>query len=103
MFLPCSAGAVPWGASTGTREAVELRDGDRKRWLGKGVLKAVGHVNRDLRGAIIGLDAHQQGEIDRRMIELDGSDTKGRLGANALLAVSLGSAQAAAAECRAPG
>jgi enolase len=94
--------AVPSGASTGTREAVELRDGDRKRWMGKGVLKAVGHVNRDLRGAIIGLDAHQQGEIDRRMIELDGSDTKGRLGANALLAVSLASAQAAAAEARMP-
>src|ERR1700749_3543398 len=78
--------AVPSGASTGTREAVELRDGDKKRYLGKGVLKAVEHVNTVLRAALIGRDPRDQGGIDRRMIELDGTETKGRLGANALLA-----------------
>jgi len=88
--------AVPSGASTGTREAVELRDGDKKRYLGKGVLKAVEHVNTVLRDALVGQDARDQAAIDRRMIELDGTENKGRLGANALLAVSLATAHAAA-------
>jgi enolase len=94
--------AVPSGASTGTREAVELRDGDRTRWLGKGVMKAVGHVNRELRSAILGLEAFEQREIDSRIIALDGTETKSHLGANALLAVSLATAQAAAADARTP-
>jgi enolase len=88
--------AVPSGASTGTREAVELRDGDPKRYGGKGVLKAVEHVNTVLRQALLGADAADQQALDRRMIGLDGTETKGRLGANALLAVSLASAHAAA-------
>lgn len=88
--------AVPSGASTGTREAVELRDGDPARYGGKGVLRAVEHVNTVLRGALIGRDARDQAGIDARMIELDGTDTKGRLGANALLAVSLANAHAVA-------
>jgi enolase len=94
--------AVPSGASTGTREAVELRDGDKKRYGGKGVLKAVEHVNTDLKGALVGQDARQQGDIDRRMIELDGTDNKGRLGANAILGVSLATAHAAANDARLP-
>src|SRR5262245_30531040 len=77
--------AVPSGASTGTREAVELRDGDKKRYLGKGVLKAVGHVNRELKAVVLGQDAADQRAIDSKMIALDGTDNKGRLGANALL------------------
>src|SRR5690348_5821181 len=81
--------AVPSGASTGTREAVELRDGDQKRYQGKGVLKAVGHVSKELKGAVVGLDAADQRTIDQKMIALDGTENKGRLGANALLAVSL--------------
>src|SRR6478752_7261670 len=81
--------AVPSGASTGTREAVELRDGDKKRYLGKGVLKAVGHVSNELKAAVLGLQAADQRAIDQKMIALDGTDNKGRLGANALLAVSL--------------
>src|SRR5688572_30930499 len=76
--------AVPSGASTGTREAVELRDGDKQRYLGKGVLKAVGHVNTVLRQALLGREASDQAGLDRAMIELDGTETKGRLGANAL-------------------
>ena len=88
--------AVPSGASTGTREAVELRDGDGKRYLGKGVLKAVGHVNGVLATALKGRDPADQAGLDAAMIELDGTDTKGRLGANALLAISLANAQAAA-------
>ena len=88
--------AVPSGASTGTREAVELRDGDKKRYLGKGVLKAVANVNGEIRQALIGLDGLDQAALDARMIELDGTDTKGRLGANAILAVSLAAAHAAA-------
>ncbi|MFO0335097.1 MAG: phosphopyruvate hydratase [Pseudomonadota bacterium] len=88
--------AVPSGASTGSREAVELRDGDPKRYLGKGVTKAVGHVNADLKNALVGMDAADQAALDRRMIDLDGTDTKGRLGANALLAVSLAAAHAQA-------
>ncbi|MEI8298053.1 MAG: phosphopyruvate hydratase, partial [Pseudomonadota bacterium] len=76
--------AVPSGASTGTREAVELRDGDAARYLGKGVRTAVGHVNGDLRNALLGTDGCDQAALDARMIELDGTDTKGRLGANAI-------------------
>jgi enolase len=89
--------AVPSGASTGTREAVELRDGDPLRYLGKGVLNAVQHVNGELRDSLVGRDAADQAGIDRRMLELDGTDNKSRLGANALLAVSLATAHAAAA------
>jgi enolase len=88
--------AVPSGASTGTREAVELRDGDKARYLGKGVLKAVANANGELRAALLGRDVLDQAGLDRRMIELDGTDTKSRLGANALLAVSLAAAHAAA-------
>src|SRR6202047_3911477 len=94
--------AVPSGASTGTREAVELRDGDKRRYGGKGVLKAVEHVNTVLRSALLGADPREQAGIDRKMIELDGSENKGRLGANALLGVSLASAHAAANEARIP-
>jgi enolase len=94
--------AVPSGASTGTREAVELRDGDKRRYLGKGVLKAVGHVGRELKGAVVGVDAADQRTLDQRMIDLDGTENKGRLGANALLAVSLAAAQAAATDARLP-
>jgi len=88
--------AVPSGASTGTREAVELRDGDKGRYLGKGVLKAVANANGEIRSALLGRDVLDQAGLDRRMIELDGTDTKARLGANALLAVSLAAAHAAA-------
>jgi enolase len=94
--------AVPSGASTGTREAVELRDGDKKRYGGKGVLKAVEHVNTVLKQALVGRDSRDQAGIDGRMIELDGTDTKGRLGANALLAISLANAHASAADAREP-
>ena len=88
--------SVPSGASTGTREAVELRDGDSLRFQGKGVLIAVAHVNGELRDALVGREAQDQAGIDRRMLELDGTDNKSRLGANALLAVSLATAHAAA-------
>jgi enolase len=88
---------VPSGASTGTREAVELRDGDQSRYLGKGVQKAVGNVNSALRDALLGVDFADQRAIDQCMIDLDGTDNKGRLGANALLAVSLAVAKAEAA------
>ena len=88
--------AVPSGASTGTREAVELRDGDKSRYLGKGVLKAVANANGEIRSALLGHDVRDQAGLDARMIELDGTDTKSRLGANAILAVSLASAHAAA-------
>ncbi len=94
--------AVPSGASTGTREAVELRDGDKKRFGGKGVLKAVEHANSVLRQALLGADPRDQAGIDNRMIELDGTDTKGKLGANALLAVSLANAHAAARDAGQP-
>jgi len=94
--------AVPSGASTGTREAVELRDGDASRYLGKGVLKAVENVNTTLRLALLGRDARDQAGLDQLMIDLDGTETKGRLGANALLAVSLANAHAAAADARQP-
>ena len=89
---------APSGASTGSREALELRDGDKARYLGKGVLKAVGHVNGEIRETVVGMDVAEQAELDRRLIELDGTDNKSRLGANALLAVSLASAHAAAQE-----
>ena len=88
--------AVPSGASTGTREAVELRDGDKSRYLGKGVTKAVANVNGALRDALVGEGFDDQRALDARMIELDGTDNKGRLGANALLAVSLATARAMA-------
>ena len=88
--------AVPSGASTGVREAVELRDGDANRYGGKGVQKAVAHVNGEILDALRGMDAMDQAGIDRKMIELDGTGNKGRLGANALLAVSLATARAAA-------
>ena len=90
--------AVPSGASTGSREAVELRDGDNKRFGGKGVSKAVHNVNTEIRAAVLGKDATAQAELDRLMIELDGTANKGRLGANALLAVSLANAHAVANE-----
>jgi len=90
--------AVPSGASTGSREAVELRDGDNSRFGGKGVSKAVHHVNTEIRKAVLGKDASAQADIDHLMIELDGTENKGRLGANALLAVSLANAQAMARE-----
>ena len=92
--------AVPSGASTGTREAVELRDGDKGRYLGKGVLKAVANANGEVRDALLGHDVLDQAGLDRRMIELDGTDNKSRLGANALLAVSLAAAHAAAGATR---
>ncbi len=94
--------AVPSGASTGTREAVELRDGDKTRYLGKGVRNAVANVNGVLKAAVLGLDPREQRQIDQRMIDLDGTDNKGKLGANSLLAISLAAAHAAAAEQRAP-
>jgi len=89
--------AVPSGASTGSREAIELRDGDAKRYLGKGVQQAVANVNGEIRKALIGMDGNDQEAIDLRMIELDGTDNKGRLGANAILAVSMAVARATAA------
>ena len=94
--------AVPSGASTGVREAIELRDKDPKRYGGKGVLKAVEHVNTELADAVIGLEATDQALIDRKMIELDGTDNKSRLGANAILAVSMAVARAAAEETGMP-
>jgi len=88
--------AVPSGASTGAHEAVELRDGDKSRWGGKGVTKAVQAVNSEIAEAVVGLEAEDQAELDRVMIDLDGSENKGRLGANAILGVSLATAKAAA-------
>ena len=88
--------AVPSGASTGTREAVEKRDGDAKRYLGKGVLAAVEGVNGEIAGALLGFEAEEQVAIDEAMIELDGTPNKSRLGANAILGVSLAVAKAAA-------
>jgi enolase len=90
--------AVPSGASTGTREAIELRDGDRQRYGGKGTLKAVGHINGEISSALTGREAGDQAAIDQALIELDGTDNKGRLGANATLAVSLATAHAVASE-----
>ncbi|MDX9944310.1 MAG: phosphopyruvate hydratase [Azonexus sp.] len=94
--------AVPSGASTGSREAIELRDGDKGRYLGKGVMQAVENVNTEISEAIIGLDAQEQAFIDQTMIELDGTDNKSRLGANAILAVSMAVAKAAAEESGLP-
>jgi enolase len=94
--------AVPSGASTGSREAIELRDGDKDRYLGKGVLRAVENVNTEISEAIIGLDAEEQTFIDNSLIELDGTDNKSRLGANAILAVSMATAKAAAEEAGLP-
>src|SRR6059058_2752512 len=88
--------AVPSGASTGVHEAVELRDGDKSRWGGKGVSKAVAAVNGEIADAMVGRDAEDQAELDAAMIALDGTDNKGRLGANAILGVSLAAAKAAA-------
>ncbi len=93
---------VPSGASTGTREAVELRDGDKTRYLGKGVLKAVAHVNGEIGGALAGFDAADQKGLDGRLIALDGTPNKSRLGANAILGVSLAAAKAVAASRRQP-
>ena len=87
---------VPSGASTGEHEALELRDGDAKRYLGKGVTKAVDNIHKIIEPAIVGMDASEQSEIDRAMLELDGTENKGKLGANAILAVSLATARAAA-------
>ncbi|MEF8714288.1 MAG: phosphopyruvate hydratase [Accumulibacter sp.] len=94
--------AVPSGASTGSREAIELRDGDTARYLGKGVLQAVENVNTEISEAIIGLDAQEQAFIDQTLIHLDGTDNKARLGANAMLAVSMAVAKAAAEESGLP-
>ena len=94
--------AAPSGASTGEREAIELRDGDNSRYLGKGVLKAVGHINRELAELAVGRDCNDQRGLDQAMIDLDGTDNKSRLGANALLAVSLANAQAAALDAGQP-
>jgi enolase len=94
--------AVPSGASTGSREAIELRDGDKRRFGGKGVLKAVEHVNTELCEAIIGVDATEQSFVDKTLIDLDGTENKSRLGANAILAVSMAVAKAAAEESGLP-
>ncbi|MEO7953186.1 MAG: phosphopyruvate hydratase, partial [Polaromonas sp.] len=100
VTLACGAtgyAAAPSGASTGSREAIELRDGDAARYGGKGVRTAVGHVNGELRAALLGQDASDQAALDARLIQLDGTPGKSRLGANALLAVSLATTRAAAA------
>jgi enolase len=94
--------AVPSGASTGSREAIELRDGDKARYSGKGVLKAVEHINTEISEAVLGLDASEQAFLDKTLIDLDGTDNKGRLGANATLAVSMAVARAAAEESGLP-
>jgi enolase len=94
--------AVPSGASTGSREAIELRDGDKSRYFGKGVLKACEHINTEISEAIMGLDANEQAFLDRTLIDLDGTETKSRLGANAMLAVSMAVAKAAAEEAGLP-
>ena len=94
--------AVPSGASTGSREAIELRDGDKGRYLGKGVLKAVNNINTEISEAVVGLDASEQAFLDKTLIDLDGTDNKSRLGANAMLAVSMAVARAAAEEAGLP-
>ena len=94
--------AVPSGASTGEKEAIELRDGDKKRWMGKGVSKAVGNISKLISPKVLGMEAFDQVAVDRAMIALDGTKTKGRLGANAILGVSLAVAKAAAAESGQP-
>ncbi len=93
---------VPSGASTGEREAIELRDGDKNRYLGKGVLNAINNVNTEIKAAIVGMDANDQAAIDNAMIALDGTDNKARLGANAILSVSMAVAHAAAKEAGVP-
>ncbi len=98
----CGRAAVPSGASTGELEAVELRDGDEARYLGKGVTKAVHNVNTEIRDALVGLDPTGQAEIDEMLVALDGTDNKGRLGANAILGASLAVAKAAAAAAHLP-
>ncbi|MCC5826363.1 phosphopyruvate hydratase [Alkalimonas sp.] len=95
-------GCAPSGASTGSREALELRDGDKSRYLGKGVQQAVANIDGPIKAALLGKDAQQQAEIDRIMIELDGTESKSKLGANAILAVSLAVARAAAADKKIP-
>jgi len=94
--------AVPSGASTGEKEAVELRDGDKKRWMGKGVSKAIANISNTIAPRLLGMEAFDQAAVDKVMIELDGTKTKGRLGANAILGVSLAVARAAAAESGQP-
>ncbi|MGC1174121.1 phosphopyruvate hydratase [Polaromonas sp.] len=94
--------AVPSGASTGSREAIELRDGDKSRFLGKGVLKAVEYINTEISEAVLGLDASEQAFLDRTLIDLDGTENKSRLGANSMLAVSMAVARAAAEEAGLP-
>nr|MBP6251522.1 phosphopyruvate hydratase [Rubrivivax sp.] len=94
--------AVPSGASTGSREAIELRDGDKARYLGKGVLRAVEHINTEISESVLGLDASEQAFLDRTLLDLDGTDNKSRLGANATLAVSMAVARAAAEESGLP-
>jgi enolase len=94
--------AVPSGASTGSREAIELRDGDPSRYMGKGVQKAVEYVNTEIAEALLGLDGEEQTRIDRTLIELDGTENKSRLGANAMLAVSCAVAKASAEDCGLP-
>ncbi len=94
--------AVPSGASTGSREAIELRDGDKARYGGKGVLKAVEHINTEISEAVLGLDSSEQAFLDKTLIDLDGTDNKSRLGANAMLAVSMAVARAAAEETGLP-
>ena len=94
--------AVPSGASTGSREAIELRDGDKNRYGGKGVLKAVEHINTEISEAVLGLDSTEQAFLDKTLIDLDGTENKSRLGANAMLAVSMAVARAAAEESGLP-
>ena len=94
--------AVPSGASTGEHEAIELRDGDKSKYLGKGVLKAVSHVNGEIAKAVMGMDANDQRSLDKQMIEADGTANKSKFGANAILAVSMAAARAAAAAARQP-
>jgi len=98
----CGRAAVPSGASTGVYEALELRDGDKSRYLGKGVLKAVEHVNIDIAESVRNLDALDQAGVDRTMLALDGTEFKTKLGANAILGVSLAVARAAAASSNLP-
>jgi len=105
VVLACGAkgrAAVPSGASTGTREALELRDKIENRFLGKGVLNAVANVNEVIAPEIIGYDAMDQAGLDRTMIDIDGTENKSRLGANAILGVSMAAARAAADACRFP-
>ena len=94
--------AVPSGASTGEHEAVELRDGDGDRFMGKGVRKAVDHVNGEIRDTLWGFEAREQRDLDRTLIDLDGTPNKSRLGANSMLAVSMAAARAAANEMGIP-